>query len=285
MIRPLSRAGLELLLGADHDAALLHAVRADGAVRRAAGVVHQHHRPRGALDAAAGDEDRVERRGRAPAVLVRVAVPAARGVAADAAAAADPGDPLVVLVDVVRVVRVAVVAPQVDRLVGHLGAVRVREVRDPDRPAVADVARERERRRLTRAEDRAEPHQLGVPDRRVAAAARRAAGPDVLAVLDAARRVARGQLDEVADLPQVRRVGVGDDVEAGLAAGELDAAVRRAGRRVELGVPRIQRADDQLAPACRAPCPRSASSRSRPARVAGRSRAARGSSGRGRRTS
>ena len=176
--------------------------------------------------AAAGDEDRVERRRPADPVLVRVAVPAARGVAADAAAAADPGDALVVLVDVVRVVGVAVVAPQVDRLVGHLRVVRVAQVGDPDRPAVAD---EPVRHRLGGV-DRAEPGERGV------VRARRTAGPDVPAVLDAARRVAGRQRDEVADLAQVRRVGVGDDVEAALAL-----RIRRSCRRCRRAARRAER--------------------------------------------
>ena len=210
----------ELLLGADEHVAPLDAGRLDRAVGRTARVVHQHHRLGRAGDPAAGDQDRLERRGLALAVGVRVAMPAVRGVAADAAAAADPRDALVVLVDVVRVVRVAVVAPDVDRLVGHLGPGRVREVGDPDRPAVADEAGERVRRRRGRAQDRPEPELIAAP--------RRAAGPDVLAVLDAARRVAGRQLDEVADLLEVRRVGVGDDVEPALAGRVRGAPAGRA---------------------------------------------------------
>ena len=158
----------EVLLRPDEDVALLDPGGLDGAVGRAARVVHQHHGLRGAGDAAAGDEDRVERRRPADPVLVRVAVPAARGVAADAAAAADPGDALVVLVDVVRVVGVAVVAPQVDRLVGDLRVGRVAQVGDPDRPAVAD---EPVRSARSEAEDRAEPGR--------AAGSSRRAGPPV----------------------------------------------------------------------------------------------------------
>ena len=107
----------EVLLGADQDVAALHARRPDRAVGRPAGVVHEvgvlrhavvavvgAHGRRVPLEAAAGDQDRLERRRPAHAVLVRVAMPALGGIAADAAAAGDPGDAALVLVDVVRVV-------------------------------------------------------------------------------------------------------------------------------------------------------------------------------------
>ena len=82
----------EVLLRADEHVAPPDALGAHRAVGRPARVVHEHHGLRRAGHAAAGDEDRVERRRPAVAVLVRVAVPAARRVAADTAAAADPGD-------------------------------------------------------------------------------------------------------------------------------------------------------------------------------------------------
>ena len=119
------------------------------------------------------------------------------------------------------------------------------QVGDPDRPAVADQAVvQRGRGRAARLRiDRPEPVLVGAP--------RRAAGPDVLAVLDAARRVARRQLDEVADLPHVARVRVRDDEEAALAVRVADrvpsVARARRGRAAGVVVPRIERADDQLA--------------------------------------
>ena len=171
---------------------------------------------------------------------VRVAVAPARGVAADPAAAADPRDPARVLVHVVGVVRVAVVAPEVDRPLGHARVGGVAEVGDPDRPAVAHqpVVDARRLRRVG-LDDRPEPVEVVAP--------RRPAGPDVPAAPDAARRVPRRQLDEVADLLEVGRIGVGDDVEAAAAGGDAGAAAGRARAERRVGVPRVERADDELA--------------------------------------
>ena len=243
----------EVLLRPDQHVAALDAVGLHRAVRRAARVVHQHHGLRGAVvaldgrvvprHAATGDEDRVERRRPADPVLVRVAVLAGGGVAAQAAAAGDPGDAPLVLIDVVRVVGVAVVAPQVDRLVGDDRLRRIAQVGDPDRPAVADQPVLHARKAGALRDDRTQVVLV--------VTARGAAGPDVLAVLDAARGVAGRQRHEVAHLRQVRRVRVGDDEEAAAAVGvaHCEPVVVGAARgdRVGLVVPRVERTDDQVA--------------------------------------
>ena len=112
-----------------------------------------------------------------------------------------------------------VVAPEVDRLGEHLRLGRVAEIGDPHRPAVAARA------------GRKGP-EIGevVP-------ACRTAGPHVVAAVDAADRVARGQVDEVAHLLEVLGILVGDDVEA-------RAAVRIAGLRSERADPRTARLVD-----------------------------------------
>ncbi len=107
---------------------------------------------------------------------------------------------------------------------------RIREVCDPDRTTVASAARcER-------------------PEVPLVVAARRPAGPDVMTVLDATRSVAGRQLDEVTDLREVRWIGVRDDVETGAAARVARGAGAGTARLVDVDVPRVERADDQLAP-------------------------------------
>ncbi len=209
---------VELLLGAEQDVPVLDATGVDLLVRRAQRVVHEDDvRAHDAGHAATGDEDRVPRAREARRVGLRVAIAAARGVAADTAATGDPGDALSVDLDVMRVVGDAVVAVQVDRRAEDLRLVRVAHVGDPHGATVTAAARRA----------RAEPVEVG--------ATGGAAGPQEVAVIDAGRRMARRQLDEIADRDRLARVGVGDDEDAGRAARGGGVAVAGRPRHWPLG--------------------------------------------------
>ena len=131
----------EVLLGHQRDVALGTPFGPHPAVERPVGVVDEVGLRLGdtvvaAGQPAAGDKDRVPRRGRPHLVRARVAPAPARRVAGQAAAPADPREPVRVDVDVVRVVGRAVVAAEIDRLGEDLGcAGSLRSVTQIGRPS------------------------------------------------------------------------------------------------------------------------------------------------------